>query len=216
MLLAVVALVAFTAGGHAATSAIEPIPTDTSADAGFARDMQVHHMQGVELAMIVRDLTDDEEVRRLAYDMATTQAQQAGQMYAWLEEWGLSQLGTEPSMAWTAKPAEGAPSGTHEHEHSADASEGAPADGGAAPGDPTAMPGYATPTQIDALRAATGVEAERMFLELMIAHHRGGVEMAEAAAARAQSRVVLTLADAIIASQNGEIALMEEMLAARS
>ena len=46
--------------------------------------MQVHHLQGVELAMIVRDATDDHEVRLLGYDIATTQAQQAGQMYGWL------------------------------------------------------------------------------------------------------------------------------------
>jgi len=37
-----------------------------SAEAGFARDMQVHHDQGVELAMIVRDRTDDPDVRLLA------------------------------------------------------------------------------------------------------------------------------------------------------
>ncbi|MHC5908965.1 DUF305 domain-containing protein, partial [Streptomyces sp. S6] len=36
-------------------------------DAGFARDMAVHHQQAVEMSYIVRDRTDDEEVRRLAY-----------------------------------------------------------------------------------------------------------------------------------------------------
>ena len=40
--------------------------------------MQVHHQQGVELAMIVRDGSDDPDVRLLAYDIATTQAQQSG------------------------------------------------------------------------------------------------------------------------------------------
>ena len=57
-----------------------PTPVSTSAEAGFARDMQVHHLQGVELAMIIRDLTDDDAVRLLGYDIATTQAQQAGQL----------------------------------------------------------------------------------------------------------------------------------------
>ncbi|MFM9877666.1 MAG: DUF305 domain-containing protein [Rhodoglobus sp.] len=55
-------------------------PTDTSVEAGFARDMQVHHNQGVELALIVRDRTQDPAVRLLAYDIATTQAQQSGQL----------------------------------------------------------------------------------------------------------------------------------------
>ena len=78
----VVAVVAFSAG-RLSTLADAP-PTDTSAEAGFARDMQVHHQQGVELAMIVRDGSDDPDVRLLAYDIATTQAQQSGQLYGWL------------------------------------------------------------------------------------------------------------------------------------
>ena len=54
-----------------------PPPVSTSAEAGFARDMQVHHIQGVEMAMIIRDGTEDEGVRLLAYDIATTQGHQA-------------------------------------------------------------------------------------------------------------------------------------------
>ena len=46
------------------------------------------------------------------------------------------------------------------------------------------MPGMATPAQLAELKAATGVEAERIFLRLMIAHHTGGVAMAQAAVAR--------------------------------
>ena len=38
-------------------------PSDQSPEAGFARDMSVHHAQAVELAFIVRDRTDDPEVR---------------------------------------------------------------------------------------------------------------------------------------------------------
>ena len=99
----VVAVVAFSVG-RLSTLADAP-PTDTSAEAGFARDMQVHHQQGVELAMIVRDESDDPDVRLLAYDIATTQAQQSGQLYGWLRGWGLSQAGTEPSMTWMTRPA---------------------------------------------------------------------------------------------------------------
>ena len=71
---------AFSAGRLSVAAA--QTPSGTSAEAGFARDMQVHHQQGVELAMIVRDRTDDEATRTLAYDIATTQAQQAGQLFA--------------------------------------------------------------------------------------------------------------------------------------
>lgn len=204
----VVAVVAFSLGRLSTLA--EPTPDNRSADAGFARDMQVHHLQGVELAMIVRDLTDDPDVRRLAYDIATTQSQQAGQMYGWLEEWDLSQAGSEPSMTWMTRPPL---AGSDEHDgHGAAATKAAAS--AHSPGGP--MPGLATPEQIAEVQAATGVEAERRFLELMIAHHRGAVEMADAVLARAETRVVLRLAQSNVDSQTAEIELMQGMLAERS
>ena len=77
------------------------------------------------------------------------------------------------------------------------------------------MPGLATFEQMQALQQAEGVEAERQFLELMIAHHIGGVEMAEAVVARSNEQVVLDLAAGMIALQQKEIDYMTELLAAR-
>lgn len=202
--LIVVAAVAFSIGRLSTLA--EPTPTTTSAEAGFARDMQVHHLQGVELAMIVRDATDDDEVRLLGYDIATTQAQQAGQMYGWLAEWGLSQAGSEPSMTWMTRPALDGAAGHDGH---------AASDPGAhVPGAP--MPGLATPAQVEELRGLTGIDAERRFLELMIAHHQGAVEMADAVLARSTNGVVVALAQSIVDSQTSEIELMTGMLAERS
>ncbi|WP_448002997.1 DUF305 domain-containing protein [Agromyces bauzanensis] len=201
--LIVVAVVAF-AVGRLSTLGDAP-PSTTSAEAGFARDMQTHHQQGVELAMIVRDVTDDPDVRLLAYDIATTQAQQSGQLYGWLRQWGLSQAGSEPSMTWMTRPA---PDGRGTHDgHGADA-------GTHVPGAP--MPGLATPEQVEALRDSSGVDAERRFLELMIVHHEGAVEMAEAVLERSTHDVVVPFARSVVDSQTSEIALMEGMLAARS
>jgi uncharacterized protein (DUF305 family) len=202
--LIVVAVVAFSIGRLSTLA--EPTPTTTSAEAGFARDMQVHHLQGVELAMIVRDATDDPEVRLLGYDIATTQAQQAGQMYGWLADWGLSQAGSEPSMTWMTRPAIDGAAGHDDH---------ATSDPGAhVPGAP--MPGLATPAQVEELRGLTGAPAERRFLELMIAHHQGAVEMADAVLARSSNDVVVALAQSIVDSQTSEIDLMTGMLAERS
>ena len=69
-------------------------PSDFGADAGFSRDMQAHHAQAVEMALLVRERSDDEELRTVAYDILTSQQQQAGQMYGWLVQWGLPQTGT--------------------------------------------------------------------------------------------------------------------------
>jgi uncharacterized protein (DUF305 family) len=198
--LVVVALVAFSIGRLSTLA--EPAPTDTSAEAGFSRDMQVHHLQGAELATIVRDRTDDPDVRLLAYDIAQTQSQQAGQLYGWLRAWGLPQAASEPSMTWMTRP----PAGSASHDgHS---------DGGHEPGQP--MPGLATAEQIAELEDSTGVDAERIFLELMIAHHRGAIEMADALLERSTNALVAPFARAVVKSQASEIALMEDLLADRS
>ena len=168
-------------------------PSDFGADAGFARDMQTHHAQAVQLGFLVRDRTEDEAVRTVAYDIITSQQQQAGQMYGWLVQWGLDQTGSRPPMAWVG--------GEHAAAHTAP-------DG--------TMLGTATPAQIAELEAATGVEAERIFLRLMIAHHTGGIAMAQAAEAEARTPEVKTLAAAIATAQTAEVQQMQQMLAERS
>jgi uncharacterized protein (DUF305 family) len=201
VIVAGVILIALAALTGRLTAPVVILPTTTSADAGFSRDMQVHHQQAVEMSMLIRDRTDDPKVRQLAYDIATSQSQQAGQMFGWLSSWTLPQYG-EPAMTWMSRPA---PNGsTHGH----DADEPAHV-----PGEP--MPGMATYAQLDTLSNLSGVEAERYFLELMIAHHHGGVEMAEAILDRSDTRVVRDLATSIVKAQESEISLMEEMLAER-
>ena len=192
--------VAFGVGRFSVPSATSP---DTlSAEAGFARDMQTHHLQAVELSMIVRDATDNQEIRQLAYDIATAQSQQSGQMHGWLNVWGLPQAPPEPSMTWMARPAPGG-SG---HGHGAMGSTHVPGE---------RMPGLATDAQIASLRSATGVEAEKLFLQLMIAHHEGGIEMAEAVLERSTNRTVDSLARGMVKAQQSEIDYMQELLAKR-
>jgi len=182
----------------------DPTPATTSAEAGFSRDMQVHHNQGVELAMLIRDRTDSVDVRTLAYDIATTQAQQSGQLYDWLVQWGLPQGSRQPDMTWMTLPTLAGATG-HAHDAGDSASETSHT-----PGDP--MPGLATPAQIAQLTDADGLEAERIFLTLMIAHHQGAVEMAEALEPRTTNAPALAFASAVIASQQAEIELMTGML----
>ena len=190
-LLAVLALVLGAVSTWAVMRDSGPTVPDFGVDAGFARDMQTHHQQAVEMAFLVRDRTEDPAVRTLAFDIITSQQQQAGQMYGWLVQWGLPQTGSRPPMAWVGG------------EHAAHTAAGEP------------MPGLATTAQLDRLRAARGAAAERLFLQLMIAHHRGGVEMADAAVADASTDEVRTLASAMASAQTSEISLMESMLAER-
>jgi len=183
------------------TAPVPQTPGDTSPEAGFARDMQVHHIQGVELAMMMRDRSTDIDMRRLGYDMATTQAQQAGQLYGWLVEWGLGQFGSELPMMWMMRPGR---SGTvMDMEPGQTMSRG------------SLMPGMATPEQMAQLEAASGVEAERIFLELMIRHHQGALDMSEAVLDRSDHPPTRAFAEAVLVSQQAEIDLMRQLLAAR-
>jgi len=201
-----VAAVILVAASFAAGSLSAPVvtaPSNTSAEAGFARDMQTHHNQAVEMSLMVRDLTDDPDVRLLAYDIATSQSQQAGQMNGWLTVWNLSQTSPEPSMTWMSRPALSGVS----HEGMSEMGTG---DSSHQPGSP--MPGMATAEQLASLQAASGVEAERIFLTLMIAHHLGGVEMADAVLVRSEERVVRSLAASIVKAQTSEVTYMRGLL----
>ena len=76
---------------------IERLPTPFGLiRGGIAPD----HQSTKNVARVFEKTLDREGVRLLGYDIATTQAHQAGQLYGWLAEWGLRQLGSEPPMMW--------------------------------------------------------------------------------------------------------------------
>lgn len=197
----VTGIVAFSLGRLSAP--VASAPSNLSIEAGFARDMQTHHDQAVELSFIIRDETSDPEVRLLAYDIARSQSQQSGQMYGWLAAWRLPQAAAEPSMTWMTRPTREGEAG---HAHGA-------SDSAHTPGDP--MPGLATAQQVSKLQSLTGVPAERYFLELMIAHHTGGVEMANALLDRSTESTATALAQSVVTAQSSEITLMKSLLRAR-
>ncbi|KZX20393.1 DUF305 domain-containing protein [Rathayibacter tanaceti] len=206
---AVVALLLGAAGGYLfgalAPFASSATPSSSSAEAGFARDMQVHHLQGAELAMIARERSTDAEVLTVSKDILLTQQQQAGQLFGWLTSWGLPQAAPEPSMTWMGRPTLAGAA----DEHSA---MGMGTEDGVVP---SSMPGLATPAQITELGNTSGRAFDRMFLELMTAHHRGAIDMAEALLARSRVTVATDFATSVVKAQEAEISLMEQMLADR-
>lgn len=187
------------AGGTAPAST----PSSASADAGFARDMSVHHQQAVEMSFVVRDRTDDEEVRRLAYDIANTQANQRGMMLGWLDLWGLPKVvaGSEP-MAWMH--GDGGASGHAGHGGAADDADDAPL-----------MPGMATKAEMAKLAGLGGEEAEIYYLQLMITHHNGGVAMAEGCVRLCEVGTERSLAQGMVDAQRSEVELMVGLLKKR-
>jgi len=64
-----------------------------------------------------------------------------------------------------------------------------------------------------ALEAASGEQASRLFLEQMVEHHLGAIEMAEQELDNGLNADALELAQQIIDAQSAEIAEMQELLA---
>jgi uncharacterized protein (DUF305 family) len=168
-----------------------PAPTADSADAGFARDMAVHHQQAVEMSYIVRDRTKNVEVRRLAYDIAQTQANQRGMLLGWLDLWGLPKVSADPPMTWMGM---------------GDMASGK---------DGALMPGMATNTELKKLNSLSGKPAEVLFLQLMTDHHKGGIHMAEGCVDKCRVGVEKRLAQGMVDAQQSEIQLMADMLKER-
>ena len=216
-LLLVGATIGLLLSGRIGGSAAATTPGTDSVDAGFARDMIVHHDQGVLMAHYAELDTTDDEISVMAYDIGATQSDQAGQMKGWLSLWDLPEFSTGPHMAWMADDGHGG------HDMAGMATTSAVGTGAASSATASAstgtdgalMPGMATDAQIDQLRTARGEASDILFLQLMIRHHQGGLPMMEYAAQHAGSTVVANFAAKMADAQESEISVMTQMLAAR-
>jgi uncharacterized protein (DUF305 family) len=162
-------------------------PGDNSTDAGFARDMAIHHAQAVEMGMVAYRTSDDPELQTIGYDIATTQQYQIGEMQAWLDEWHLSYSSTDGPMRWMPDgPKSLLPDGR--------------------------MPGMATNEEIDSLKGQRGKAFDIMFCQLMLRHHLGGVHMADEAVTLVKQPQVKSLAEQIKQTQQLEITTLSAKL----
>jgi uncharacterized protein (DUF305 family) len=157
-------------------------PGSDSAEAGFARDMITHHAQAVDMAILIRERSNDPDVRQLALDILLTQQAQIGQMQGWLNTWGYPIASAGPAMTWMGMPTKGL------------------------------MPGMATAEQLNQLRTLEGEAAEVIFLQLMITHHLSGVEMGQAALNLTRRPMVRALANSMVKTQVFEIEVMGNLL----
>ncbi len=192
-------------GSAISRPAAPSVAAEGSVSAGFARDMAAHHAQAVQLSALLRDRSQDTDMRLLSLDILTTQQEQIGQMNAWLDVWGLPRARQGEPMAWM----DGADTHGHDSAHGSAATEPDELVG------LEAMPGWVLPAEMARLTDATGIEAERLYLTLMIEHHEGGVAMAQYAADHADQEVVVRLARGIVRAQSAELALLHDLLDAR-
>jgi uncharacterized protein (DUF305 family) len=181
-------------GGHtgdqSATAGATGSPSATAAhnqaDIAFAQGMIPHHQQAVEMAELAETRASDPQVKALAAKIKTAQAPEIEEMTTWLTNWGAPM--PSPSV------------GGHDMH-------------GNGPG--SAMPGMMTEQDMAALEKATGGEFDRMFLEMMIRHHQGAVQMATTELEQGQNPAAKGLAEKIKADQTTEIGQMQSLLSGR-
>jgi len=185
LLVAITAVLMLAAGLAVGWVAGTSAPGNDSVEAGFARDMQTHHQQAVEMAMYEWQNGSDPALTTIAYDIVTTQSAEIGMYRSWLRDWGVQLSSGEP-MAWAGE----------EHAHDTEEAGGL-------------MPGMATDEQMAEFKTLTGAEADVMFADLMIAHHIGGVDMARAALERTDNELVVDAARRTVNLQQAEIENLE-------
>jgi uncharacterized protein (DUF305 family) len=177
-IVALVAVFAFFGGAVGYFVATPRKASASSVDSGFRYDMISHHVQAVDMSMIALDHITDPTILSFAKEILEYQSYEIGLMEQGLREDGLSVYARpETAMGWM----------------------------GMDPMDPQSMPGMATATQLQQLRDATGQDAEVLFLELMTTHHRGGINMAEYAAAHAKGQALRAFAESMARNQAIEI-----------
>jgi uncharacterized protein (DUF305 family) len=155
-------------------------------DTGFLHDMREHHEQAVYMSFVYRSLPDiDPGLSTVAASVIMGQNQEIGRMVQMLRMLGEPEANEgETSMAWMGMPVERGQ-----------------------------MPGMASEDELERLATLSGPEADQFFVELMTAHHEGGIHMAEYASGNAKNDEVREMAASIMSSQRDEIAEMQRELA---
>ncbi len=169
----------------------QPAATDqgyNDADVAFATDMIQHHAQALSMVDLTMGRDLDPALSSLAEEIRAAQAPEIEKMVDWLGDW-------DQPVPETVRD--------HANAHG---------DGHGEDGPESDVPGMMTADDMAALEGATGAEFERMWLSMMVEHHEGAIEMAEAELDEGASKPALKLARSIIADQQSEIATMQEML----
>lgn len=156
------------------------------ADAMFAQMMIPHHQQAVEMSdmMLAKD-NISADISDLATRIKAAQGPEIEIMTSWLDAWD------QPVMP------EGGMAG---HDMGGMGGMGG-------------MDGMLDEAQMADLEAAEGDEAVGLFLESMIEHHDGAVEMAQEEIDHGENPAAIALAETIAETQQAEIKEMQQLLA---
>lgn len=167
------------------------LPPLAKADVQFMQGMIVHHEQAVEMTALIESRTESKDVRSLGARISHTQADEIAFMKRWLVSRGQPVVGASHDMH-------------KHHKMSQDQMD-----------QMALMPGMLTPKQMEALRKASGEEFDRLFLEGMIQHHGGALDMVKDlhdTAGAGQEAELFNFATDVDSGQRAEIRIMQAML----
>lgn len=168
-------------------------------DIRFSQFMSLHHQQAIAMAQLLQD-GKPTGLAVLARSIASAQLVELGEMQGWLWLWDQPLLPRSDDMTWMLLGSN--PYDADLMQYLVDCGRSA-----------TGMPGLATPEQMNQLRQLEGRPRDEFFLQLMLAHHEGGLPMARFAAREASLPAVRALAGRIVLNQSKEINQMQSMLA---
>jgi uncharacterized protein (DUF305 family) len=170
-------------GTGASVSAPAPQIGHNQADIAFAQQMIPHHQQAVEMAMVVPSQTGNQRILDLADGIRRAQDPEIQTMTGWLRVWGAP-----------------APSSAMGHDGMPNTDHGT-------------MAGSMSADDMAKLGEVKDAEFDRLWLELMIRHHQGAVDMAKTELAQGSDVDAKQLAQRIVDAQQSEITTMNALLA---
>lgn len=156
------------------------------ADVAFATDMIQHHAQALAMVDLTVDRPLDSQVQRLADHIRAAQGPEIETMTDWLTGWN-----------------EKVPETMRDH-----ANAGHDLDDTDHPD----MPGMMTAEDMKELEDASDAEFQTMWLEMMVEHHTGAVEMAKTEQEDGQYKPAVDLAVNVADAQTAEIEKMQSLL----
>ena len=163
------------------------LPPSSKKNVEFMQGMIMHHGQAVEMTALIKDRTDNKELRLLGDRISHSQSDEMNLMRRWLIARGEStEMQAMPGMKMSGMSTSG-----------------------------LLMPGMLTKEQMDALKKAKGAEFDRLFLQGMIQHHKGALEMVKDlfdTSGAGQDAQLFNFATDVDSGQRAEIRIMETML----
>jgi uncharacterized protein (DUF305 family) len=160
-------------------------------DSLFVKNMIPHHRQAALMSTMASTQASSAQVKDLAARIRDGQSPQLTALSAFASKWNEA-----PASGTGSAGMAGMDMGGGEQDVSTSAG----------------MQGMASELDLNRLRSATGAQFDRVFLELMTAHHRGGIAMASSELERGKFEPAKDVARQVISAQEKEIAEMDQLL----